>query len=81
MERRLIAGYEQVLDRFLAELDARRLDLAIVIAGLPDAVRGFGPIKTASVAAYDAELGRLLNDWRAAAVAPTVTRSARASAA
>jgi indolepyruvate ferredoxin oxidoreductase len=81
MERRLVGEYEQVLDRLLAELDARRLDLAIIIAGLPDGVRGFGPIKTASVAAYDAELARLLEDWSAAAVTPAVARSARASAA
>jgi indolepyruvate ferredoxin oxidoreductase len=81
MERRLIAEYEQMLDQLLAELDPRRLDIAVAITALPDGVRGFGPIKTASVAAYDAELARLLEDWRAAAATPAVTRSARASAA
>jgi indolepyruvate ferredoxin oxidoreductase len=81
MERRLIAEYEQVLDRFVTELDAQRFELAVALAALPEGVRGFGPIKTAAVAAHDAERARLLEDWRAAAVTTTVARSARASAA
>ena len=79
LERRLIAEYEQVLDRFVTDLDPQRLELAIKIAALPDAVRGFGPIKVAAVAAYDSALARLLEDWREAAVAAPVTP--RASAA
>jgi indolepyruvate ferredoxin oxidoreductase len=81
MERRLIAEYEQALDRFVTELDARRLDLAVALAALPDAVRGFGPIKTAAVATYDLDRARLLEEWSAAAVTPAMTRKARASAA
>jgi len=79
LERRLIAEYEQVLDQFLTELDPQRLELAIKIAALPDAVRGYGPIKVAAVAAYDSARARLLEDWREAAVtAPLTTRASAA---
>jgi indolepyruvate ferredoxin oxidoreductase len=81
MERRLVAEYEQVLDRIAAELDPQRLEVAVALAALPDGVRGFGPIKTAAVTAYDKERARLLEEWRAATVTATVHRSARASAA
>jgi indolepyruvate ferredoxin oxidoreductase len=81
IERRLVAEYEQTLDTFAADLDPRRLDLAVKIAALPDAVRGYGPIKAAAVATYDKERTRLLEEWRTSEVRPAATRSARASAA
>jgi indolepyruvate ferredoxin oxidoreductase len=80
MERRLLGEYEQLLDLFARELDAQHLDQALVLAGLPQAVRGFGPIKTAAVGKYAAERATLLDEWRRARPAAPA-QSARASAA
>jgi indolepyruvate ferredoxin oxidoreductase len=64
MERELIREYEGLLDRFAAELDEAHLDLAVVLAGLPDAVRGFGPIKVQAVERYRAARAARLAEWR-----------------
>ncbi|HEX5420518.1 MAG TPA: indolepyruvate ferredoxin oxidoreductase family protein [Gammaproteobacteria bacterium] len=63
MERRLIEDYERLLDFLVNELDRSRYSLALRLAALPDAVRGFGPIKQQAVADHDAERGRLLGAW------------------
>jgi indolepyruvate ferredoxin oxidoreductase len=49
MERELIDEYDIVIDRLLARLDASNHDAAVSIAGLALHIRGFGPIKAASV--------------------------------
>jgi indolepyruvate ferredoxin oxidoreductase len=49
MERRLIAEYEATLDEIGRWLDAANLETAVALAALPDGIRGFGPIKAASV--------------------------------
>jgi indolepyruvate ferredoxin oxidoreductase len=63
MERRLIAEYEELLDLFSRELDAARYETALRLASLPEDVRGFGPVKQAAVAAYDAKRLELLRRW------------------
>jgi indolepyruvate ferredoxin oxidoreductase len=63
MERRLIADYEAMLDRFVGELTPERLETAIALAELPDSIRGFGPIKSAAVHTADARRRELLADW------------------
>jgi indolepyruvate ferredoxin oxidoreductase len=80
MERELIVEYEELLDSFAAELDARRLDLAVTLAALPQSVRGFGPIKAQAVAKYRAERAAALHEWRSVPVA-VARETARASAA
>ncbi|WP_432448010.1 indolepyruvate ferredoxin oxidoreductase family protein [Aliiroseovarius marinus] len=50
-ERALIAEYEADLDRLLAGLGDDNLSVALEIAELPLSIRGFGPVKEASVEA------------------------------
>lgn len=81
-ERRLIAEYEELLDRFADELTAERLETAVALAGLPDAIRGFGPIKLAAIADAAERRRGLLNDWdRPPAKASPEPVQARSSAA
>jgi indolepyruvate ferredoxin oxidoreductase len=65
LERALLRQYEQLFARFAAELDPSRYDLAVKIARLPQSIKGFGPVKTASAQAAEAELGPLLAAWDA----------------
>ena len=64
-ERRLIVEYEAVLSRIVAELDESRLDLAMELAGLPDRIRGYGPVKAASIQRAKALENGLLRAWSA----------------
>jgi indolepyruvate ferredoxin oxidoreductase len=63
MERRLLADYEQGLDRLAAEFTAARAPLAVKIASIPDQIRGFGPVKAASVGPAKAEEAKLWAEW------------------
>lgn len=67
MERGLIAEYEAGLDKLLAGLDAERLPLAAQIAQIPQAIRGFGHIKDASVKVAKADEAKLWAKWEKAA--------------
>src|SRR5581483_10520495 len=44
-ERALISEYEAIVERLLAKLSAENHALAVQIASLPEAIRGFGHIK------------------------------------
>jgi indolepyruvate ferredoxin oxidoreductase len=48
MERALIEQYAGDLRAVVAALRPERLDVAVAIAQLPDAIRGFGPVKEAN---------------------------------
>jgi indolepyruvate ferredoxin oxidoreductase len=50
-ERRLIGEYEDDVARLLAALTPARLDDAVALASLPAEIRGYGPVKTQSMAA------------------------------
>lgn len=67
MERGLIAEYETGLDKLLVGLDAERLPLATQIAQVPQAIRGFGHIKDASVKVAKADEAKLWAKWEKAA--------------
>jgi indolepyruvate ferredoxin oxidoreductase len=67
MERGLIAEYEAGLAKLLAGLDAGRLSLATKIAAVPQAIRGFGHVKEASVKVAKADEAKLWAQWEAAA--------------
>ncbi len=69
-ERQLIAEYEALLSRIVAELDESRLDLAVELAGLPERIRGFGPVKAASIERAKALESGLLRAWAAQAPLP-----------
>ncbi len=81
MERRLIRDYEAVLDEILASLDSRNLDRAIELASLASGIRGFGPIKAASVERYEKALPASVERFRASAEEAERDRVSRASAA
>ncbi|MGH6998927.1 MAG: DUF6537 domain-containing protein, partial [Phenylobacterium sp.] len=65
MERGLIADYEAGLAKLLDGLDAERLPLATKIAQVPQAIRGFGHIKEASVTTAKADEAKLWAKWEA----------------
>jgi indolepyruvate ferredoxin oxidoreductase len=74
-ERRLICEYERTLDRIEKELDDGRFDVALELAALPGAVRGFGPIKLAAVERYEDARLELLDRWATATRTGTLTES------
>jgi indolepyruvate ferredoxin oxidoreductase len=63
LERELLARYEALLDRIVAELDADRFELAVTLAALPAEARGYGPIKAAGATRARATEQRLLLEW------------------
>ncbi len=65
MERALIGQYEAGLDRLLSDLSPARLPLALRIANVPQAIRGFGHVKDASVKTAKAEELKLWERWQA----------------
>jgi indolepyruvate ferredoxin oxidoreductase len=79
LERELLARYERLVERLIAELDDRRFDIALELARLPADVRGYGPIKKAAAERAAEREKKLVEAWEAP---PTrVERPARASAA
>ncbi len=58
-ERRLAAGYEAEVRAVLAGLSAANHAVAVELARLPLAIRGYEQIKLAAVDRYEAELARL----------------------
>lgn len=63
-ERRLIADYEALLDDVIARLAPERLEAAVALAELPDAIRGFGPVKEAALAKVKPRWDTLAAAWR-----------------
>jgi indolepyruvate ferredoxin oxidoreductase len=66
MERRLIADYEAGLDRVLGDITPARLPVAVMIAQVPQQIRGFGHVKDASVVIAKAEEEKLWKAWEKA---------------
>ena len=62
LERDLIAGYEKDVETVLALLSPVTHDLAVELLSLPDMIRGYGPVKDASVAAAKARYAQLAAD-------------------
>ncbi len=60
MERRLIADYFALLDRFDAELSLANHAAAVALASLPEKIRGFGHVKERHLAVAEAEREALL---------------------
>jgi indolepyruvate ferredoxin oxidoreductase len=63
MERGLIADYEVTLDRLAGGLTPERLPLAARIAAVPQAIRGYGHVKDASVVTAKADAATLWSQW------------------
>jgi indolepyruvate ferredoxin oxidoreductase len=68
LERELLARYEALLDRVMAELDDSRFELALALARLPEQVRGFGPVKSAAAERARTAEQQLWQQWAAPAV-------------
>jgi indolepyruvate ferredoxin oxidoreductase len=68
MERALITEYEAAIDALLQGLTRDNHALAVEIASLPEAVRGYGHIKAKSAAAARRTREELLTRYRAAPV-------------
>jgi indolepyruvate ferredoxin oxidoreductase len=64
MERALLCDYEAGLDRLLDGFSPARLPLAVQIASLPDAIRGYGFVKEAAAATAKASEAALWANWR-----------------
>ncbi len=69
VERQLIAEYEMLLERIVAELDASRLALAVDLTSLPRDIRGFGPVKSTAIDRAQSKRAELLKAWEASVAA------------
>jgi indolepyruvate ferredoxin oxidoreductase len=49
LERQLIADYEALLDELKRRLRPDSYDIATALAELPEQIRGYGPVKLASI--------------------------------
>ena len=65
MERALIGDYVASIDEVLAKLNANNHALALEIANLPDAIKGFGHVKARNVVAVRSKWSGLMEKWRA----------------
>jgi indolepyruvate ferredoxin oxidoreductase len=73
-ERALMAQYRETVARLAGEVDESTLDLALEIARLPAAIRGFGHVKEAAMLRAE-ERRRALLDAFAAAARPAALAS------
>jgi indolepyruvate ferredoxin oxidoreductase len=64
-ERRLIAEYEDVLDEIIKHLTPENHHVAAELAGLPEKIRGFGPVKQRHIAAAKVEEAALREQFGA----------------
>ncbi len=62
-DKQLIVSYEELLLRFLGELDEPRFDLAVELARLPESIRGYGPVKNTAMHSVKALEKELLEAW------------------
>ena len=51
------------MDRFVNELDSTRMDLAIELAQFPQKIRGYGPVRNASIQSVDMIKEELVEFW------------------
>ncbi len=63
LERALIKEYEEIVDTLLAHLHADNLPLATQIAGTPETLRGFGPVKERNLKIVRAKQDDLLQRY------------------
>ncbi len=65
-ERRLIVEYRDLIERLLAGLTAESLPAAVAVAAAAERIRGFGPVKAETIAAYRKEVSEKLAAFDAA---------------
>ncbi len=71
-ERRLIAEYETLIDRLVAELSPANHPTAVELASLALEIRGFGHVKEANLARTKAQEAALLIHFRATPPSPAL---------
>ncbi|WP_018699198.1 indolepyruvate ferredoxin oxidoreductase family protein [Amorphus coralli] len=49
LERRVLTEYEGILDEIVSGLTAETFDAAVALAAYPEKIRGYGPVKEASI--------------------------------
>ncbi len=64
MERRLIGDYEMMIEEILSSLNSENHSIAVELANVPDAIRGFGPVKAAGAEKAEAAKAELLGRYR-----------------
>lgn len=67
-ERALLADYEALLNDIISNLTAENHGLAVALASLPEKIRGFGHVRTKSMASVAGERAALLAQWRSGSV-------------
>jgi indolepyruvate ferredoxin oxidoreductase len=72
MERRLLADYEATLREIIGGLTPQNHAAAVMLAGLPDQVRGYGHVKLRAVEGAKKREAEFLAAFRAPATAPAV---------
>ncbi len=60
-ERALVVEYEALIDEVLANIDARNYDTGVLLARLPEHIRGYGPVKQRYLARAQMRKNELLN--------------------
>ena len=78
MERQLIADYEALVDELVAGLTAANHAVAVELARLPEAIRGFGPVKERSVEKTKARQAELLAQFKNGPTAIAAAETAQA---
>ncbi|MFZ1682021.1 MAG: DUF6537 domain-containing protein, partial [Rhizobiaceae bacterium] len=73
-ERRIRDAFAADLDRIAATLGTETFETAVMLARAPMQVRGYGPVKAAAIATYEAERARLLARLDPRAAAPTAAQ-------
>ncbi len=68
LEHALIADYRRDIEDAVDALDARSLPFALEIARLPEEIRGFGPVKLASIEKAKARRDELFSQMKSAGV-------------
>lgn len=63
-EREIIVEYRQLIDTLVSGLSQGNILLAIACAELPDQVRGYGPVKSASIVVFRQDLAGALHRFR-----------------
>ena len=69
VERELVAEYRQSIEEVLRGLGTANHGLAIEIARVPEAIRGYGHVKARHLAAVRPKWDALMADWRAGPLA------------
>jgi len=60
MERRLIADYQAMIEDLTRQLSVETHGHAVALARLPEEIKGFGPVKMASIERYEKKMAVLL---------------------